>query len=481
MTYILKSIVFLSIMYLPYMLLLRKESFFRFNRMMLLSIMLLSLVLPMCDFHFLSMADSPASGMLQLTLPEVVIGAPRHDAPTATQTDWITTLYIIGMSLTLIWKLAQVVMLRRQMNHGVLWKDRSDGVTILCHINDTAPYSWFNTIIISNDDYEKNSVEIIRHEMGHIRHRHSWDILLLNVIQTVQWLNPLAWIIGISLRDVHEYEADDAVLSSGVNALQYQTLLIRKAVGSSSYAFANSFNHSLLTKRITMMLRKKSNPWMRTKALYIIPVAVVALSAFATPKLIKKVDKIATAPIATTSVDKINEITPKQEISSKKITVMTENTDTAKIVEDNDEQVLTRPEKMPEYPGGMNALMVYLSKSLKYPVIAQKNNIQGRAIIKFIIEKDGSVSDVKLFELIEKKDVIAKKESEEIVSDDDVTADANGQTTGQANKEEIQAAREALIEEALRVVKGMDKWIPGKVGGKTVRVMYVLPISFMLR
>ena len=231
------------------------------------------------------------------------------------------------------------------------------------------------------------------------------------------------------------------------------------------------------------MLRKKSSPWMRAKALYIIPVAVVALSAFATPKLIKKVDKIATAPVATTSVYKINEITPKQEISSKKITVMTEKTDTAKIVEDNDEQVITRPEKMPEYPGGMNALMVYLSKSLKYPVIAQKNKIQGRAIIKFIIEKDGSVSDVKLFELIEKKDVIAKKESEETVSDDDVTvtADANGQTTGQANKEEIQAAREALIEEALRVVKGMDKWIPGKVGGKTVRVMYVLPISFMLK
>ena len=102
MTYILKSIVFLSIMYLPYMLLLRKESFFRFNRMMLLSIMLLSLVLPMCDFHFLSMADSPASGMLQLTLPEVVIGAPQHDAPTATQTDWITTLYIIGSGLLML-------------------------------------------------------------------------------------------------------------------------------------------------------------------------------------------------------------------------------------------------------------------------------------------------------------------------------------------------------------------------------------------
>ena len=145
-------------------------------------------------------------------------------------------------------------------------------------------------IVISQKDFDEAGREIVLHEMGHIQNGHSWDVVLLTLVQMLQWWNPLAYVLGISLRDVHEYEADDYVLRQGVSAQSYQLLLIKKAVGSGSYAFANSFNHSLTKKRITMMKKIKSNPWMRSKALYVIPVAALALSAFATPKFVAPVE-----------------------------------------------------------------------------------------------------------------------------------------------------------------------------------------------
>jgi hypothetical protein len=149
-------------------------------------------------------------------------------------------------------------------------------------------------IVINKKDYDEAGREIVLHEMGHIRGCHSWDVVLLTLVQMLQWWNPLCYVLGISLRDVHEYEADNFVLEQGVSAQGYQLLLIRKAVGSGSYAFANSFNHSLTKKRITMMKKSKSNPWMRSKALYVIPVAALALSAFATPKFVAPIEKTVT-------------------------------------------------------------------------------------------------------------------------------------------------------------------------------------------
>ena len=294
--YIIKSILTLSVLYLPYMLLLRKESFFRFNRLMLLTIMVLSLVLPLMDIHEWAWAYNPMSSHLKSGFIEVgtpfLTGTEGAATAEATATHawrsadvWtlITCLYVLGMTATLLVKGIQIVLLYRSIHRGVLWTEQRGGVTLYCHTGEAAPFSWMHAIVIGEEDYNSNASTILRHEMGHILHHHSYDILLLNLCQVVQWANPLVWVLANSLRDVHEYEADDHVLRSGINATQYQNLLIQKAIGSSSYAFANGFNHSLLKKRITMMLQKKSNPWMRTKALYLIPVAAVALSAFATP------------------------------------------------------------------------------------------------------------------------------------------------------------------------------------------------------
>ena len=297
LTYALKSAVFLSALYVPYMLLLRNESFYRFNRLMLLLIMLLSLLLPLCDVHVLAWHSGEEALPLRVlttmgqqeTLPTQDISSLEGTAiaPAAVEPfDWLglfSTLYGTGLALVLLIKLVQLLRLHRHIHQGVLWTDRQDGVTLYCHARNVPSFSWMRSVVISDADYRDNAPEILCHELGHVRHFHSLDILLANVVETLQWFNPLSWLLSASLRDVHEYEADAYVLQSGLDIRQYQTLLIKKAVGSSSYAFANGFNHSLLKKRFTMMLQKKSNPWMRSKALYAIPVAVLALSAFATP------------------------------------------------------------------------------------------------------------------------------------------------------------------------------------------------------
>ena len=313
LVYSMKSALVLTLLYLPYSLMLRHESFYRFNRLMLLGILLLSLLLPLCNVPFLSLDRQPVVQaaqvqMLELgipvhALPEVQVVAEKQESGrmlTFSLFHLLTLIYIIGMVSLLAARLWQIGRLQMRIRRGVLWKEEGRDANIYCHAGDVAPFSWMHSIVISETDWNEAGREIILHETGHILARHSWDVVLLTLVQMVQWWNPLCYMLGISLRDVHEYEADSYVLRQGVSAPAYQLLLIRKAVGSDSslwsgadgsYAFANNFNHSLIKKRITMMKKTKSNPWMRSKALYVIPVAALALSAFATPKFVAPIEE----------------------------------------------------------------------------------------------------------------------------------------------------------------------------------------------
>ncbi|MBR4517289.1 MAG: M56 family metallopeptidase, partial [Bacteroidaceae bacterium] len=302
--YSIKSAIVLTMLYLPYILMLRRESFFRFNRMVLLSILLLSLVLPLCNVPWMSLDHQPVVQAAQLqmlelgipvhVLPEVQVladGAASQGTSRFSVFFLVSLIYIIGMVALLAARLWQIARLQFGMKKGVLWHSDEQGVRIYCHSDNVAPFSWMRNIVIGEKDYDEAGREIVLHEMGHIQGRHSWDVVLLTLVQMLQWWNPLCYVLGISLRDVHEYEADNFVLEQGVSAQGYQLLLIRKAVGSGGYPFANSFNHSLTKKRITMMKKIKSNPWMKSKALYVIPVAALALSAFATPKFVAPIEE----------------------------------------------------------------------------------------------------------------------------------------------------------------------------------------------
>ena len=465
LAYAIKSAIFLSIMYIPYMLILRKESFFHFNRILLVCIMLLSLILPLCDFHALSIENNPIQhGMIVIGTPTAVVES-ANNVTTIEEINWFAVafyVYIIGMAVTFIWKMVQLAVLYGTIRNGVLWKDEQYGTTIYCHAQDIAPFSWLNTIVISEDDYNNNATEIMRHEMGHIEHNHSYDIILVNIVQTIQWWNPLAWIIASSLRDVHEYEADDAVLTSGVNIRQYQTLLIRKAIANTNYAFANSFNHSLLKKRITMMDRAKSNPWMRTKALLLIPVSAIALSAFATPDLNVLAEKVmetnekiirirkTLAYLQTLRIPpyEIARILAERKEREKKYaeeireTIKLNSGKVSKVydVVEEKKQAYDVVEEMPKFPGGMQALIQYLTKTIKYPEESEAKGEQGRVVCTFVVEADGKVSNT----------MIAK------------------------------GVAPALDKEAERVVSSMPNWIPGKQNGQNVRVNYTLPITFVV-
>ena len=317
--YAAKSAFVLTLLYAPYTLLLRKEHFFRQNRLTLVGILVLSLVLPFINLQRRQVMQPS----LQSSAPVVMnveaqpvepisidISEPTSQTsqpvavsqPTRQPIDyvqWICILYIIGVSVAVGIRFWQFLRMDRLIRTGCLWHDTVDGITIYCHASDIAPYSWMRRIVISQHDYDNHRHEILLHERGHVLCHHSWDILLLMIVQTVQWFNPFVYMFGARLRDVHEYEADDYVLRQGVSAGQYQTLLLKTAVGASAYSFANNFNHSKIKNRIVMMKNNKINPWMRCKVLYILPVAFAALIVYAQPEIIE--------PIIPDSVQNVDE------------------------------------------------------------------------------------------------------------------------------------------------------------------------------
>ena len=317
--YAAKSAFVLTLLYAPYTLLLRKEHFFRQNRLTLVGILVLSLVLPFInllhgEIGFVAPQPEPmvtfvesqavvtaeptsVSEATPQTPQPVAVSQPSHQPIDYAQ--WLCILYIIGVSVAVGIRLWQFIRMDRLICRGCLWHDTVDGITIYCHASDIAPYSWMRRIVISQHDYDNHRHEILLHERGHVLCHHSWDILLLMIVQTVQWFNPFVYMFGASLRDVHEYEADDYVLRQGISAGQYQTLLLKTAVGASAYSFANNFNHSKIKSRIVMMKHKKINPWMRCKVLYILPVAFAALIVYAQPEIIE--------PIIPDSVQNVDE------------------------------------------------------------------------------------------------------------------------------------------------------------------------------
>ena len=469
--YTIKSAFVLGILYVPYTLLLRKEDFFRFNRLTLLGILVLSIGLPLCNIPALSADNQPVVHAAQLQMIEIGIPimqmADETDGPSHTSSPtWFqvaSLIFLLGMMTVLCLRLIQMGKMGSEIRKGSLWHSVEDGVDIHCHAGAVAPYSWLHHIVISLEDYEKNGHEIILHEKGHIHNLHSFDILLLTLVEMLQWWNPLVYMLGMSLRDVHEYEADDYVLHQGVSLRDYQNLLIRKAVGASSYTFANNFNHSLTKKRITMMCKKKSNPWMRSKALYAVPMVAIALSAFATPAFVNPIEKdMESGGTSSLTEGKVTNNFPIGQTDQQK------KKGTAKMKGD---KVLDTCDKLPEFEGGQEQLMKLLQANVRYPEAAQSMGVQGRIVVEFIVEKDGSVSDVKVC----KKDITPSLESATVITY------ADEEDKPKPTEEELRKATKALEEETIRVARlTSGKWTPGEQDGQKVRVKFSLPLTFRL-
>ena len=430
LVYILKSAACLAVFYLFYKLLMSRDTFHRFNRFALLGLLVLSSLLPLVE----ASVNSPAAVQeTMLTLEQLLLLAdiqPEGESmaaatPSATVL-WLRAallVYLTGIVFFIVRNLCSLARLGRLIRQGkrealdsYLPDRKEKNVRLVVHDHDIAPFSWMHWIVIARKDLEENGREILIHELAHIRNRHSWDLLLADLCIFVQWFNPAAWLQKQELQNIHEYEADETVLREGVNARNYQMLLIKKAVGTRLYSMANSFNHSSLKKRITMMLKEKSNPWARAKYLYILPLAALAVTAFARPEVSAVADEISAVKVIAPAVhDSIQpNVQPAVAAPSSAL------------------------DQMPEFPGGMEALNTYLRNNIRYPQEAQKAGIQGRVIIQFIVSKDGSITDA------------------EVVESVDPQLDAEG----------------------LRLIKNMPRWKPGMRKGQAIRVKQTLPIRF---
>lgn len=299
--YILQSAVCLAVLFLFYSILLSRETFYRYNRVALLCLIPLSFVLPLCHLPLFAESESvpPATVVMLDNLSAfsyVTDEVEVTTAPVPVALVVAIALYWAGVVFFIARYIVTVVRLLRLMSSGRRVTD-DEGRQIIVLPRSIAPFSWFGRIVLSEEDYAAHSREILLHESAHIRKRHSFDLLAADLCTWLQWLNPAAWLLKRELQTVHEYEADAEVIAQGIDARQYQLLLIKRSVGSKFYCVTNHFNHNKLNKRITMMLKKKSNRKATWKYLYVIPVALCTVTVFARPEVSERLDEIASTDL----------------------------------------------------------------------------------------------------------------------------------------------------------------------------------------
>jgi len=442
--YDVKVAVLIVVFYMFYRLMLAHETFHRVNRLVLLTTALASFLLPLCVFtmHKTVMVDYDYSQLGELTMNGSVVSAmPTDNQHSVILTTVLPVLFIIGMLATLVHTLISLIriqlLIQRSEKHP-----QEDG-TVICVTGNTtlSPFSWMHYIVMNRSDYEAHDAAILAHERGHIRLGHSWDLLFVDLLTALQWFNPAMWMLRSDLRAIHEYEADSEVLSLGINARQYQYLLISKAAGIGGYSLANGISHSTLKNRINMMLHKKSNRTSLLKLFALVPIVGITLALNARTvndyvydgpqkqNPVKKGKKNTTIKVGTQEI-KVTE--DQKDDKTPKVT-------TWNVVEEEqnatDDKVFDVVENMPQFNGGMGALMQYLSHNIHYP---EESDVQGRVIVSFVIGKDGSIS----------------------------------------NAQVVKSLHPSFDAEALRIINNMPKWIPGTQNGKPVNVKYAVPISF---
>ena len=274
-----KVAIALLVFYLFYRFLLKRETFHRFNRVVLVGTAVLSFLLPFCiitirrplEMGAQAMTPTPVSAEASLQESVSVEGA---------WTPWWETVLIVlfwvGVAVVLARVAVSILSILRIIRRGEVVREEN-GCKIIVTERDIDPCSWMKFIVLSRKDWEGNNAPILAHEKAHIGLGHSVEVLLVDILSALQWFNPAIWMLRADLRELHEYEADDSVLRAGTDLREYQYLLIRKAVSKSGYSVANSFNHSILKNRITMMSKDRSPLARRLRVLWLLPLVFLGL------------------------------------------------------------------------------------------------------------------------------------------------------------------------------------------------------------
>lgn len=533
--YDIRVAVLVAEFYMFYRLLLSRDSLHQLNRLVLVGTAVASFVLPLCviTVHRTEVVEA---------VSQAAAGTSVGSVPVVPHEPWWQVLLPIvfwaGFAITLLYTLVSIskvcILIGRCEKHR-----QADGTVVAVCDGEVSPFSWMRYIVMSRSDYAQADKAILMHEREHVRRHHSWDVVLVDVLTSLQWFNPAMWMLRYDLRSIHEYEADAAVLSSGVDARQYQYLLVRKAMVASGYSVANGINHSTLKQRITMMNVKKQNKYSWLKALYVLPVVAVSLVASARTvtdyKFVesagrdvtvakaeslpvnKASDKSASAkvrdgekvvrqdtamadkplvvvdgvekkysylqgmnPSAIAHVEVLKDKSAKEMYGDRAkhgaIIVTTKKSDaTAQGKQGGDTKVFGVVEEMPEFQGGSSELMKYLANNIRYPKVAQEWGVQGRFVVGFVVNEDGSLSNI---------EVLNGKVTDSGKANDILVVGYEGKEKSDveaARKKGLEEGRAALEAEAIRVASSMPAWKPGKHGGKPVKVKYAVPVIFRLQ
>ena len=415
--YILKSTLLLAVFDAFFLLVMRRSGWFRFNRITLLAGSAACLLLPLIPFQ----VNRATLYSTWLEPVVVAVGDQAEPAVAATASgmsfSWqafVLALYLLGALVALVFYLRSYGLMFRLLRRTP--SERRDGYTLHLIAQETPSFSWLRHIVIARSDFERYPA-IMTHERAHVRCGHSVDLLLASLLTVLQWFNPLVWICRSELKLLHEYEADDFVLKQGIDATQYQLLLVKKAVGEKRFLLANGFNHAQHKNRITMMQTTTKAAWKKLFLLLLLP-----LLAGTTLLLAERVTPAADViPLAEEPVVAPSEVLPEPPPEEPvKYSLL---------------------EAKPRFQDGdAGQFSHWVNENLKYPQEAVKDSLQGRVTLQFTIEKDGSVTDVHV----------------------------------------LRGCVPVLDEEAIRVVSQSPKWTPGYINGEPVRVVYNFPVLFQL-
>jgi TonB family protein len=427
--YLFQSAVTLAALYSFYWVFLRKDTFFRINRAYLLCTILLSAVLPLIPFSFFA-TGTPST--LVVLLDPVIITPEKLDQARANNLSWFEiagVVYLTGAAFFFARLIAQLIQIARIIRRNRI--TRSGGMNLVFMDWGFSPFSFFNIVFIGKEFLsDDNTAVVLVHEKVHVQQMHTIDLLLVELMTIIQWFNPFIWLLGKSIKGIHEFIADEGVLKTGYKKADYQKLIFHEAVSLQINSLTNHFNVSLIKNRIHMMTKSRSGAWAASKVLFILP-AILFLAFF-----------FSAGKTSSLFAQETKKEEPKSLGNSKGIgSPQAQDPKSAdKVTQSSGDEVFVQVEDMPSYPGGDEARVKFMLENIKYPETAKKKGIMGTVFIQFIVEKDGTISGAK------------------ILRGFDLDCD----------------------KEALRVVNLMPKWNPGKQRGQVVRVQFVLPIKFAL-
>ncbi|MBR5836279.1 MAG: M56 family metallopeptidase [Bacteroidales bacterium] len=362
--YILKSAVYISVFLAIYMLMMRKTTFFRLNRIVFLAGTFICLILPAIN---VALPENVLTTMpIPMILEEVEItGKSAGNFPL----DILEIIFLSGALVTLAVTARSYIMMRKMMSCAE--KTDMDGISVRITDSECPSFSWGRNIVISRKDIEENPAVLI-HEKMHIRCCHSIDLLLYSLVTVAHWFNPLVWIARTELKILHEYEADELTIKQGINITQYQLLLVMKAVGTRQFQLANGFNHSKLKNRITMMYKNKTNKWMRLAYLVCIPALALTMCCCSQNKNKQEnADVSAPETVEQTAAEPM----PFSEIDVK-----------------------------PSFNGGdAGEFAKWIGTQMTYPEECKEEGVEGRVMVNFTIGTDGKVTDVKVLRGVHEK------------------------------------------------------------------------------